>query len=214
MPKVLVVNPNSNPEVTEGIHEALADLGPEIACMTLAEGPFGIETDAHVASVIAPLTRIAETTDADALVIACYSDPGLAECRAAAAIPVFGIQESGVRLAQRLAGRFGVVALGPASVARHMRYMEAMGVLDDLAGERPLHLSVAEAEAPAALPRILDVATQLRDEDGARAILLGCAGMSRHRAPLEEALGLPVIDPTRAAAEEALAAVQPRRATA
>lgn len=207
MPRVLVINPNSNEEVTEGIRDALDDL-PGVECATLAEGPFGVETQAHVEAVIEPLRRLVQArTDCGAFVIACYSDPGLAECRAATAAPVFGIQESGVRLAMGH-GRFGVVALGPQSIERHMRYMGAMGVLDSLAGERPLHMTVAEGERAEAFPRILEVATALRDEDGAASILLGCAGMSRHRAALEQGLGLPVIDPTQAAAAEALAATE------
>jgi Asp/Glu/hydantoin racemase len=38
---------------------------------------------------------------------------------------------------------------------------------------------------------------QLKEEDGAEAVVMGCAGMARHRAPLEEALGIPVIDRPR-----------------
>ena len=37
---------------------------------------------------------------------------------------------------------------------------------------------------------------------------MGCAGMARHRRPLEDALGIPVIDPTQAAVTMALGAVQ------
>jgi len=44
-------------------------------------------------------------------------------------------------------------------------------------------------------------------EDGADVIVMGCAGMARHRRPLEEALGMPVIDPTQAAVAMALGAV-------
>jgi allantoin racemase len=40
------------------------------------------------------------------------------------------------------------------------------------------------------------------------AVVMGCAGMARHRAPLEQALGAPVIDPTQAAVTMALGAVQ------
>ena len=36
---------------------------------------------------------------------------------------------------------------------------------------------------------------------------MGCAGMARHRRPLERALGIPVIDPTQAAVTMALGAV-------
>jgi len=37
---------------------------------------------------------------------------------------------------------------------------------------------------------------------------MGCAGMARLRNQLEDALGIPVIDPTQAAATMALGAVQ------
>jgi Asp/Glu/hydantoin racemase len=37
---------------------------------------------------------------------------------------------------------------------------------------------------------------------------MGCAGMARHRKPLEDALGIPVIDPTQAAVTMALGVVQ------
>ena len=40
------------------------------------------------------------------------------------------------------------------------------------------------------------------------AIVMGCAGMARHRRPLEQALGIPVIDPTQAAVTMALGTVQ------
>ena len=48
---------------------------------------------------------------------------------------------------------------------------------------------------------------RLRDDDGADTIVLGCAGMARHRAPLEAELGIPVIDPTQAAVAMSLSAV-------
>jgi len=37
---------------------------------------------------------------------------------------------------------------------------------------------------------------------------MGCAGMARHRRPLEATLGVPVIDPTQAAVAMAIGAVQ------
>jgi len=79
--RIRVVNPNSNEEVTRGLDAALEPLrfanGPEIVCSTLAEGPFGIETQADVESVVMPLRRMVEADNSsDAFVIACYSDPG------------------------------------------------------------------------------------------------------------------------------------------
>jgi allantoin racemase len=210
--RILVVNPNSNRAVTEGISEALAPLrlagGPEIDCVTLAEGPFAVETQEHVEQLTLPLRDLVRARrDADAFVIACYSDPGLQLCREATSRPVFGIQESGVLAALTRGDRVGVIALGPRSIARHLRYLRQLGLMGHLAGERPLHLSVAESERPEAFERLVEVGRALRDIDGADVLVLGCAGMARHRPGLGAALDVPVVDPTQAATADALAAV-------
>jgi Asp/Glu/hydantoin racemase len=203
--RIVVINPNANEAVTRGLERALAPLsalgGPEIVCRTLAEGPFGIETQADVESVTLPLRRLVEgDAEAAAFVIACYSDPGLHLCREATARPVFGIAEAGVLPALARAARFGVVAIRTRSIPRHMRYLRQMGLTDRLAGERALEMSVAEtASGEGTLARMLAVGRALRDEDGAGALVLGCAGMAAHRGPLEDELRIPVIDPTQAA---------------
>lgn len=211
--RILVVNPNSNEAVTRGLEEALAPLafadGPAIVCRTLAEGPFGIESQADVEGVAMPLRRLVEAdNESDAFVIACYSDPGLHVCREGTARPVFGIAECGVLTALARADRFGVIAIRQRSIRRHVRYMRQMGLLDRLAGERPLEMSVAEtASGEGTLARMIQVGRELKEIDGAEAIVMGCAGMARHRRPLEEALGVPVIDPTQAAVAMAVGAV-------
>lgn len=212
--RILVVNPNSNEVVTQGLADALAPVrfadGPQIACMTLKEGPYGIETQEHVESVTLPLRKlVAGSNDVDAFVIACYSDPGLFVCREATTRPVFGINEAGVLTALARAERFGVLAIGQRSIRRHVRYMRQMGLMDRFAGERPLNMSVAEtASGEKTLDRMIEVGRELVDEDGADAVVMGCAGMARHRRPLEDALGVPVIDPTQAAVAMAIGAVQ------
>ena len=215
-PRIHVINPNSNEAVTRGLDEAVTLLrfadGPEIVCSTLAEGPFGIETQQDVESVSLPLRRLVEADNAsNAFVIACYSDPGLHVCREGTVRPVFGIAECGVLTALARAERFGVIAILQRSIARHMRYLRQMGLMDRLAGERPLDLSVAESASDKALPRMIEVGRALKEQDGANAIVMGCAGMARHRAPLEDALGIPVIDPTQAAVTMALGALQVAR---
>lgn len=213
-PRILVINPNSNEAVTEGLRQAVKPLafaeGPEIVCETLAEGPFGIETQEHVESVTLPLRRRVEAAnDADAFVIACYSDPGLHVAREGTSRPVFGIAESGVLTALARADRFGVIAIKSRSIPRHIRYLRQMGLMDRLAGERPLEMSVAEtASGDRTLETMIRVGRELKDLDGAGAIVMGCAGMARHRKPLEDALGIPVIDPTQAAVTLAIGTIQ------
>ncbi|TMJ25706.1 MAG: Asp/Glu racemase [Alphaproteobacteria bacterium] len=213
MARIHVVNPNSNETVTRSLDAALDALrfenGPEIVCSTLAQGPFGIETQVDVESVVMPLRRLIEADNAsDAFVIACYSDPGLHVCREGTARPVFGIAECGVLTALARVGRFGVLAIAQRSIARHMRYLRQMALMDRLAGERPIGMSVAEtASGDKTLQRMVEVGRQLKEEDGAEALVMGCAGMARHRRPLEEALDIPVIDPTQAAVTMAIGAV-------
>jgi len=83
-----------------------------------------------------------------------------------------------------------------------------MSLMDRFAGERPLDMSVAEtASGDGTLARMIEIGRELKNEDGANTIVMGCAGMSRHRAALEDALGVPVIDPTLAAVTMALGTV-------
>ena len=211
--RILVINPNSNETVTRGLETALSPLtfkdGPDIACLTLKEGPFGIETQADVDSIALPLRRLVDADETSAaFVIACYSDPGLHVCREATKRPVFGIAECGVLSALSRGNRFGVIAIKQRSIARHVRYLRQMGLMDRLAGERPLEISVAEtASGEGTLAKMIDVGRALKDQDGADVIVMGCAGMARHRRSLEEALGVPVIDPTQAAVAMALGTV-------
>jgi len=97
--RILVINPNSTEAVTRGIDEAVEPLrmagGPAIDCVTLEEGPPGVETQQHVDAVVAPLLRLVREKEGQyaAFVIACYSDPGLHSVREATKKPVLGISE-------------------------------------------------------------------------------------------------------------------------
>ena len=73
---VVVINPNSNQTVTDGLEKSLIHFkqfeGFFIECVTLAEGPFGIESQLDSDSVVIPLANLVQTRkDPAALVIAC-----------------------------------------------------------------------------------------------------------------------------------------------
>lgn len=208
---IVVINPNSTEAVTEAMSAALDPLrlpgGPEIECLTNADGPPGIESQADVDLAAVQTREIVarRANSASAFVIACYSDPGIHACREATDKPVYGIAESGVLCAMSTVERFGVVAILEKSIPRHMRYIRTLGFESRLAGERPLGLGVVElSNESVTYGRLLETGKQLRDIDGAQAIVLGCAGMARYRATLEGDLGVPVIDPTQAAVSNAL----------
>jgi Asp/Glu/hydantoin racemase len=213
--RIVVINPNSSTEVTAGIDRALdgfrGGAGDEIECLTLAEGPPGIETQRHVDGVVLPLCRLIENQDnrAAAFVIACYSDPGLHAARETTAKPVFGIAECGLLTALTLGDQIGVIAILPASVRRHARFMRSLGIGGRIAGELAVGLGVAQLSDEAlTLDRMTEIGRRLRDEKGADVLVMGCAGMARYRAQLEETLDLPVIDPTQAAVGMAITAAR------
>ena len=207
---ILVINPNSDESVTEGMIRELKGFhfseGPRIECVSLSDGPFGIESQADIEAVTLPLRKmVSESRNVDAFVIACYSDPGLNVCREASEKPVFGIQECGVLTAMSLGDRFGVIALQERSIRRHLRYLRQMGVMERLAGERAASLSVRESvSGKGTFEKLLKAAEQLRDSDQADTIILGCAGMATHRAKLELVIGIPVIAPVQAAVSMAM----------
>jgi len=212
---VIVINPNSTVAVTAAMDEGLAPLrmpgGPAIECVTLAEGPPGIESQSDADSVIAPLCRTirARDNDAAAFVVACFSDPGLHSARDTTRKPVLGIAECGILTALTLGQRFGVIAILAKSVPRHLRYIGAMGVGDRLAADLPIGLGVVElSDIRVTMERMKDVGTRLRDTHGADVLVMGCAGMARYRDELEAALGLPVVEPTQAAVSMALGRVR------
>ncbi len=211
---IYVINPNSSQHVTDGIDEAVGPMRAAspvpIEARTLAEGPPGIETQAHVEGVVAPLLdHCARLEDqASAFVIACYSDPGLAALREQSAQPVLGIAESSILTAMTLGQRFGIVSILSKSIPRHMRYIGAMGVMDRFAADQPLELGVQElADHARTFDRLKAVGSSLRDVALADVIILGCAGMTAYRAELEAYLGIPVVEPCQAATAMAIGRV-------
>ena len=208
MRRILVINPNSNESVTEGLRHTLARyVGvASIQCCTISEGPFGIESDANYAAV-QPLIieKINVSPGYDSYVIACYSDPALASCRRLFGQHVFGVQRSAVEKAATLGGKFGVLALSQSSIARHVEYISSLGYNDRLAAEIPLNITVDQsANNPTTIEKAIAGGLRLVNEFGASSVILGCAGMAHAREAVEKEVGVPVIEPVSAAVDQAL----------
>src|SRR5579862_4957430 len=188
---IFVINPNSLRAVTDDIDAALTPLrrrdGPDLVCLTLAEGPPGIQTQRDVEAAIPPLMRtVAERASAaSGFVVACFSDPGLAALREITPKPVVGIGEAGMLTALTLGQCVGVIAILGVSIPRHLRYYGAMGISSRI-----------------------EVGRELRDARGADVLVVGCAGMAVLRSELQRAVGVPVVDPCQAAVANAIGRVQ------
>jgi Asp/Glu/hydantoin racemase len=213
--RILFINPNSSAACGAGIDAALAPFRapgfPALDVVSLPEGPPAIYSWADWFGAAGPiLACIArEQARTDAFVIACASDPALPAAREATSRPVFGMFSAAVAQALAAAERFGVIALVHASVARHALALRQMGAEARLAAEIPLDVAMETLLDPVAVrARMVAVGRELA-ASGAGAIVLGCAGMAHHRAAIEDAAGVPVIEPAQAAAAVALARVLP-----
>ncbi|GHF44247.1 aspartate/glutamate racemase family protein [Seohaeicola zhoushanensis] len=207
--KILYINPNSTHSMTEGIVAAARAACPEaeIAGVTNAAGPASIEGpadgDAAVPGVLAEVAR----AEADAIVIACFDDTGLAEAQAAAQVPVLGIGQASYLMAALMGRRFGVVTSVAAAIPVIEGNIAAAGFGANCAGVRASGLAVLAIDEGSEAVRAHLAAEILRARDaGAQAVVLGCAGMAPLRGDLAKRTGVALIDGVAASAQLAVAA--------
>jgi len=211
MHKILVINPNSNVLVTEKMQDSFNNhnsiRSDEVDCITLSGAPFGIETDADI-KFVEPLivNKISdELENYDAFIIACYSDPGLNEATQTFKKPIYGIHETSVKFCTKLRHNFGVIALGDESIQRHINYIKALNLESYYIGENALNISVNEAVSDkSTFSKIIISGRDLIEKKGVEMIILGCAGLAKHRAAVERELGVKVIDPVQTSVEIAV----------
>ncbi len=215
MARILVINPNSSEACGRGIAAAVAPFrvgGAQIEVVSLAAGPSAIYSWRDWHAAVEPICQriVAEESAAwDAYVIACASDPGIEAARAQTRRPVLGVFRSAVAMAAARAERFGVIAIVDASKERHLAALRAIGLDARLAGEIALNVTMETLLDPiASRARMIEIARALVAQ-GAQSVILGCTGMAHHRAAIEQACGVPVIEPCQAAAALALGLVLP-----
>lgn len=205
--QLFVINPNSTASMTEVIRlsaERIAGPGTRIEAATLAGAPASIEGHADEARAAPPMLeaiRAAEARGAQATVIACFDDLGLGAAREVARGPVIGLCQAGVQVASTIAKRFSIVTTLPRAVPIIEDLVDAYGAARLCRRVRAVDLPVLAleadpAEAMARLKREIRLAVE---QDGAEAVLLGCAGMAEMCHVLQQETGVPVIDPVSAA---------------
>jgi len=100
-----------------------------------------------------------------------------------------------------------VIAFVDASKARQRKVLQAMGAEPRLAASIALNLPMQALTDPTAARGALCDTARALVAAGSEAVILGCAGMAGHRAAVEDACGVPVIEPCQAAAAQALLAL-------
>ncbi|MBE3638378.1 aspartate/glutamate racemase family protein, partial [Mangrovicoccus algicola] len=204
--RILYLNPNSTAAMTDSMAQVAREAAPgqEILAWTNAGGPPAIQGpqdgDRVVPQLLAMLPAAREA-GAEAIVIGCFDDTGLAEMRAAAHCPVIGIGQAAYHMAALRAGRFAVVTTLEVSRPVIEANIRDQGFAEICSAVIASGIPVLEVEAGA--PAMLERLAECARKTAAPAVVLGCAGMARHRARLEARAGRPLIDGVAAAARQA-----------
>jgi allantoin racemase len=205
--RIHVFNPNTSAAMTERIGDAArkaASAHTQIVANGSTDGPASIEC-AHDAALALPwllaAVRDADRAGADAHVIACFGDPGLAAAREVARAPVLGIAEAAIKSATFVAARFAIVTTLERAVGASAALVREYGAQTRCVGIRAIDLPVLALDGGGedVHERLLGACRRAVGRDRAEAIVLGCAGMADRTARLTEALGVPVIDGVAAA---------------
>ena len=200
--KILLINPNTTQAMTDAIAQAaraVASPGTEIVAVQPSFGPVSIEShydEAFAAAGVAEQMRLAAAWRPDAVVVACFGDPGLEAAREATDAPVLGIAEAAFHAAGMLATGFSVVTTMTRTCIMAERLLQRYGADQHCRGVHGTDIPVLDLECcgDTTLQQIEDAAREALAQDRSGAIVLGCAGMAPLCATLSQRLGVPVID--------------------
>lgn len=202
--RLLIVNPNGNPAVNTLLGTVAGRVLParmQAQVINPGESPVSIHTPADRAEAEPlALDLLARNPGYDAYVMACFDDIALVAGRQMLRAPVIGAVEASVAFARLQADRFAVVTTVEQAVPGIFRVLSGLGAVPQCT-VRAAGIGVAAAAGggDAADARLDAAIIAARDQDGARAIILGSAGLAGRAAALEGRHGLPVIDAMEAA---------------
>lgn len=205
--RLLIVNPNTSAAMTATIERsarAVVTPGTEVVAVTSAAGPASIESHYDEAlAVPGLLDAIRDHRDADAVVVACFGDPGLDAARETASGPVVGVAEAAMRTAGYLGRGFSVVTTLARTTGRARELADRYGVGGLCRAVRSCEIPPLALEEPGSTKAVIDECRRAVEEDGADAVVLGCAGMAELCAVVGAEVGVPVVDGVAAGARVA-----------
>ena len=215
MTSIAFINPNSTEAMTDSCaasFKANLPAGFEVLAVTNRSAPAAIQGPEDGDAAIPGVLDIVTHSAADAHVIGCFDDTGLARARQLTDKPVIGIGQAAFHLAALQAGRFYVLTTLSVSVPVIAGNIANQGfdkICDGVAAsgvpvldlehhpERSQHTIAAHIEKISAdFPKT--------------AIVLGCAGMTNIWGALQQRFQTPLVDPVAAAAK-LVAAITPMR---
>lgn len=206
MTNILLINPNTTPSITDLVlktAQGFASPGTKLRAVSGAFGPRYIAS--RVGYAIAGHAAVdAFANDRgpkDAVVLACFGDPGLAALKEISDVPVVGMADASILQACALGKRFSIVTGGERWKEMLEEFVASHGLSARLASVRTVAPTGADiARNPkAAMALLAKGCTACAREDGADVVILGGAGLAGLAAKLKGKVDVPLLDGVAAA---------------
>jgi len=200
--KLAIINPNSTESMTLKCKEVamkFKNSDTEIWASNPTDSPKSIEGHYdEVRSLPGLMDEIlkAKQWGADAYVIACFDDPGIAAARELVDGPVIGICEAAMHMTSIISSSFSVVTTLNRSVPIIEELVHKYGKERVCRKVRAADIPVLSLEDRAcnAMEKIESEILKAVEEDNCEAIILGCAGMADLTIKLSQKCNIPVVD--------------------
>lgn len=201
MPRILIINPNTSESVTERVQAACRQAHPDLqwdAATARFGAPYIASEASYVVGAHAVLDAFAASEAAsgrpDAVLIACFGDPGLLALREVTQLPVVGLAQASLETAAAR-GPFAVVTGGAAWGPMLARFARMHQLDTQLRGIHTVELTGAQiAEAPEQSFGILADACRRGIAGGAQQVVLGGAGLAGLAVRLQPQVAVPLLD--------------------
>ncbi len=148
----------------------------------------------------------ADNNDVDAMVVGCFYDPALEDCREICknTIVVAPCQAS-MQIASNLANKFSVIVGQDKWIEQMTERAHRYGFEKYLASMRSVNIAATALQCDTSYTtrRIIEEGRKAVEEDKAEALILGCTCNFGLHEVVQDTLGVPVIDPLLAAVKVA-----------
>ena len=221
MTTLLLINPNTTASITDLVlktAKGFASPGTALRALTGAFGPRYIASRVGyaIASHAAVDALANDKGKKDAVVLACFGDPGLAALKEISKVPVVGMADASILQACAIGQRFSIVTGGERWKSMLEEFVASHGLTSRLASVRTVAPTGADiARNPKAAMALLAKGCQACvGEDGADVVILGGAGLAGLAAKLKDAVDVPLLDGVACAISmaESLAQQKPAKA--
>ena len=194
--KILIINPNSDKDMTASIQKtakSYVEEGCEVMCVTTEGSPPFIENYEDIALAAEGMIRLVKENKnfCDAFIVACHCDPNLDVLREISNKPVVGIGEASMKIASMLGHKFSVLSTAAHSIPikeELVRKYHLQDLLASVRAPREEDYTLGEEE------KYFKIAQDAVGKDGAEVLVLGCAGLTGLDKALMKRLNVPVLD--------------------